>query len=237
MSRVFRTTVEAPPVRIGQVEGNVAAERAAESRIRSLFPSMRIAENPNGDLLLPLVLFPQIEAHFQTELAKAREQATRDGHQRGYQEGLQEGLGQARTVAASFDQAISDLVIQREQLLQEARQDIIAMILKVSRKVTFEAVQTDESVVTAIVDSLLAQVGDRSQIRIRVHPDQVTLVRQHLEQFTSEDAMARQFAIEPDPRAHKGGCFIETPSGDLDARLDSQFEIIAQTLNGVMEAG
>jgi flagellar biosynthesis/type III secretory pathway protein FliH len=33
-----------------------------------------------------------------------------------------------------------------------------------------------------------------------------------------------------------GGCFIETPTGDIDARLESQFEVISDAVLGAEES-
>ena len=45
------------------------------------------------------------------------------------------------------------------------------------------------------------------------------------------------FSIEADPRVQAGGCFIETPSGDIDARLSSQFEVIEQLIRSGEDEG
>ena len=80
--------------------------------------------------------------------------------------------------------------------------------------------------VARIVDGLI----DRSQLRIKVHPDFLPIVEQNMHRFLSGTALIKEVIFEPDPRVRLGGCFIQTPTGDIDARLESQFEVIAESV-------
>jgi len=71
---------------------------------------------------------------------------------------------------------------------------------------------------------------DRSRLKIRVNPNHLPLVEQNIETFMKGSAAIKEIEIAADPRVQYGGCFIETPRGDIDARLESQFEVIEDTI-------
>jgi flagellar biosynthesis/type III secretory pathway protein FliH len=56
-------------------------------------------------------------------------------------------------------------------------------------------------------------------------------VEQNINRFLKGSTSIKEITIEPDLRVSYGGCFIETPTGDIDARLESQFEVIDEVLN------
>ena len=82
--------------------------------------------------------------------------------------------------------------------------------------------------IRGVIDSLI----DRSRLKIKVNPDHLPIVEQNIDRFLEGSTTIKELAIEPDPRVKHGGCFIETPTGDIDARLESQFDVIADTLCG-----
>ena len=57
-----------------------------------------------------------------------------------------------------------------------------------------------------------------------------------MDRFLSGSTAIKDLQFEADPRVREGGCFIETPTGDIDARLESQFEVIEHVLRGGGEA-
>ena len=148
---------------------------------------------------------------------------------------MQEGLNEARTVLSKFEKAISDLIGQREGVLEEAKRHILELALKVARKVTFDAVKTDEEVTIRMIEGVISQLVDRSELKVKVHPDHLPVVEQNMNRFLSNSTAIKNLRFEPDPRVKYGGCFIETPTGDIDARLESQFEVIGQALDAAEE--
>ena len=57
-----------------------------------------------------------------------------------------------------------------------------------------------------------------------------SIVEQNINTYLKGSTAIKELAIVPDARVRYGGCFIETPNGDIDARLESQFEILADAL-------
>ena len=56
------------------------------------------------------------------------------------------------------------------------------------------------------------------------------VVEQNIARFLSAKTALKEIIFEADPRVRFGGCFIETPGGDIDARLESQFEVITEVI-------
>jgi flagellar assembly protein FliH len=148
---------------------------------------------------------------------------------------LEKGLDEARKVLKQFEKAVEDAVAQRIELLEEAKQKILEMVIQISRKVTFDALQIDPETTMAMIEGVINQLVDRSRLRIKVHPTHLPQMEQSMNRFLSSSTSIKELTFEADPRVRIGGCFIETPTGDIDARITSQFDVIEDALRGGTE--
>lgn len=230
MSRIIRHVTSASTVFIGERNHDVEAEGRAERTLGTLFPAVAVMTAADGCKLIPIEEISKIEEVYRTEIQKAHQAGFDDGKRQGFEKGLHEGKEEARKVIASLNQAVADAVSQREEMLQEARQKILDLVLLISRRVTFDAVDVDREATVGIIAGVIDQLVDRSRLKIKVHPDHLPIVEQHLDSFLPDNSTIKELVIEADPRVKLGGCFIETPSGDIDARLESQFEVIEGAL-------
>lgn len=229
MSKIITKAFVGPSVFIGERQLDLSAEAEAEKKLGSLFPLVAVMTSPDGAKLISIKEINKIEAEYHKGLEEARKQGFKNGHDAGYNKGLEE----ARRVLTRFDNAIKDAVMQRTQLLEEAKQKILDLVVKISRKVTFDAVEIDREATVEMIARIIDQLVDRSKLKIKVNPAHLPIVEQNINRFLSNNAAIKELTFEADPRVRYGGCFIETPGGDIDARLESQFDVI----NEVMQTG
>jgi len=213
-------------VSIGDSQLDTTAEANAETKLGLLFPVVSVITSPDGGKLIPILEVAKMEQKLNEDCEKAR----KEGYNDGYQKGLDKGLDEARQVLKRFESAISDAVGQRASVLEDAKQNILELVLQISKKVTFDAIDINREATVEIIEGVINNLVDRSRLRIKVHPDYLPLVEQNMDRFLSGSTSIKDLQFEADPRVRMGGCFIETPTGDIDARLESQFEVIADAL-------
>ena len=230
MSKIIRQSTPAPTVYIGERHLDFEREELAESRLGSIFPLVSVVTDADGAKLIPIQEIFKIERVYKEEKLKARQSGHDEGYQTGLNQGRAEGRAQAEKVLQQLDQAIKDAVQQRETLLNEAKQKILDLVIQISRKVTFDAITVDPETTLAMISGVIDTLIDRSRLKIKVNPDHLPIVEQNIERFMAGSATIKEISVEPDPRVRYGGCLIETPTGDIDARLESQFEVIEETI-------
>ncbi|MEW6049866.1 MAG: FliH/SctL family protein [Candidatus Zixiibacteriota bacterium] len=232
MSKIVRNVTDAPVVFIGERQRDLQAETKAVRILAEHYPTVECITSGDDVKFIPITEVVK----FERALQQAQESARDEGYQSGHEAGVRKGLDEARQVLARFDQAIKDAVTQRETLLQQAKSRILELVLQVSRKVTFDAIEADREATVELINGVINQLIDRSRLKIRVHPDFLPIMEQNMNRFLSSSAAIKEITFEADPRVRHGGCFIETPTGDIDARIESQFDVIADTLVGAEES-
>ena len=232
MSKILRQITHAPTVLIGERRHDPDIESEAESRLGDLFPVVAVETAIDGSKQIPIAEVFKIEEIHRREKDEAYKTGHDTGYENGYEEGKTEGLKEARKVLDQFDRAIKEVVEQRAAILEEARHKVLDLIVKISRKVTFDTIEIDQEATAEMISRVINQLIDKSRIKVKVNPDHLPLVEQSMDKFLSASSSIKELSVEPDPRVKYGGCFIETPTGDVDARVESQFEVI----DGVIRA-
>ncbi|MFH1700036.1 MAG: FliH/SctL family protein [Candidatus Zixiibacteriota bacterium] len=230
MSKVLSLPLANDKVLIGEYSIDYEAERKAESLLQTEYPGLMVLTSPEGKKQIPLQDLIQLHNKFSQEIKEAYNKGYEEGKQSGYEDGLNEGLEEARQVVDSLSGALSDIINQRHQLLTESKNKILDLVLKISRKLTFSAAEFNSQITKSIITGSIEQLIDKRNIKVKVHPGHLAELEQYIDKFMGSNAAIKEFNIEPDPRIRVGGCFIETPSGDIDARLESMYEVIKQAL-------
>lgn len=214
------------PHRVGDVNQDALTLLRIAGLLDQKYPEIVTETSSDGKRNIPL----REAAKFDERMKREVEEAFQRGHKDGHAQGRAEGREEAQKVFSAFGKAVQDCVGQRETLLREAELHITDMILKIARKLTFDTARLDPEITAGIVKGAIDTLIDKRNISVRVHPDHLPVLEQSIDEFKSMSTEIRDLQIEADPRVGFGGCFIRTPAGDIDARLESQFEIIEDTL-------
>ena len=174
------------------------------------------------------ISYEEYEQRFAAELDARRHEA----HEKGSREGREAGLAKALSEHASQLQALATVVRSARTRLEEG----IGDLSDVGAEIVFEAVckvlgqaLADREGIAAVVREAVRRVRDRSRLIVRVSPADFDVVRQNRDKIL-EGLDAAQVEIAADDRVELGGCLLETPSGNLDGRLEVQLANLRRTL-------
>lgn len=230
LSNIRSLPVTGEKILIGEYAVDAEAEERAGTFLMATHPDLLVITTPEGKRQIPLQDILILEQRFRAEIDAARRQAFEQGRQQGHAAGLDEGREEARRVVSSLSGLLTDITGQRHTILAEAKEKILELVLKISRRLTFTAAKLDLGITMSIISGAIDQLLDKSRLKVKVNPDHLAELEQYIDRFRAQDTAIKEFIFEPDPRVRIGGCFIETPAGDIDARLESMYDVIQQTI-------
>ena len=189
----------------------------------------------------------------QQEAEMMRQQARDEGSQQGYQEGkqagyeagYQDGLIQGQQAGrAEMEQSIAEAVATTRRMLDASQQESEAMIfaaerqivdiaLAVARKIIAYEIAENPMVVLPLVKAALQKVSDQEEVVIRVSVDDFDSVLMAKKDLQTMVGREHALKIIVDHTIESGSCIIDTSYGEVDARIDTQFETIKKALQGV----
>ena len=177
-------------------------------------------------------------------LRKAEQRASHleiEGYEKGFTQGEKDGLElgtrKAMKVIENMETLFRSFSQLREDIIQQHEKEILALVLSVLKKILHEQVVLDEKVIRETVLDALSIATDRSAVSIRLNPEDCISVENLKADFFSRIKELTTLKIIQDSSVKKGGCFLETPCGNVDARLETQLECIQQSLEETFEQG
>lgn len=170
------------------------------------------------------------------ELEKTYQERTEAAYKNGVQDGTVMGLEQGRQeIQSAMDQLqslVEGLAAYRETLSREIDTIVTQLSLSVAKMLIHREVAQDPDLILGVVREALRQVEDRRRLLIKVHPEDWEHVKGFEPQLREAMHGIREMEIKEDAQVRRGGCLIESDSGIVDARIDTQVEEIATGLLG-----
>lgn len=164
-----------------------------------------------------------------SELREEVEGRVREAYESGLREGTAAARDQARAEVESLRerlaQTIAGLVELRTQVLRQAEVDLVKLSIEVARRVLHRELTIDPGALKGLLKAALEKLEDQEIYRVRVHPEQETLMRDCLQGLGMPHIEVVADAAQP-----VGGAAFEVSSGYLDASIDTQLREIQRGL-------
>lgn len=187
----------------------------------------------DDDVESPLVAAAAEAQAIIAEAEVRRDQVLKDAWNEGYQAGHQEGVTQVNGALSVADHMVHAMADQIAQMPDRLAPQVTAMALEVAARIVRAELSVRPERVADIVRGAIRRATDRERLMIHVNPSDVAIVREAAPEFGTQIGGITRVEVVDDPRIPAGGCIVETPSGDIDARLATQFERLAQALADV----
>jgi len=170
-------------------------------------------------------------------LKKARaaaSEAEKQGYKKGYMEGYRQGNESGRKEAEErylelfqeklllLEDKISEFEEQKKQIFATLEKELLDLTLQIARKVIRDEIAARPETVLATLHAALADLNERTQITIRINPEDLPLVSDKSAPLRAELDRLQHYQLIPDPAIERGGVYLETETGDIDATIETQ---------------
>jgi flagellar assembly protein FliH len=181
-------------------------------------------------------------AEASAEASAIRELARAEGAAEGLREGRAAGRAQVDAAARALDRALVELRRVGEQHACALEREAVELALALAAKILGGALQAQPERVLDVLAGALRRVGDRRRVTILVNPADLALVREALDDASSElagrtrAAGVEQYELQADRRVDAGGVVVRTRESEVDAsvltQLDRAREVVRDELRG-----
>ncbi|UTY23579.1 flagellar assembly protein FliH [Treponema denticola] len=156
--------------------------------------------------------------------------AYKEGFNRGREEGFKEGNLEVQRLTDRLHTIINKTMDRRQEILSETEQQIVDLVLLMTRKVVKVISENQRNVVVSNVVHALRKVKGRGDVVIRVNLADVKMTTEHTKNFISAAENIKNITVVEDSTVDQGGCIIETDFGAVDARITSQLNELEQKI-------
>ncbi len=114
------------------------------------------------------------------------------------------------------------------EIVARSEMDLVEFALEIAKKIVGREATIDREIAVALVKVSLKKLHDRSIAEVHLHPDDFEFVQANRAKLDFRGTLE----LIADQTVSVGGCLIHTETGDIDARIESQFAEIAHGLLG-----
>ena len=170
------------------------------------------------------------EANVEKENIKAT--AHQDGYKEGHEQGFMEGQNEVNRLVERVHKIVESVMVRREEILCETEQQIVELVLLMTRKVVKIISENQKTVVLSNVLAALKKIRTRGNITLRVNTEDLKLTTAHVDEFIKRIENVNGISVIEDSSVDRGGCIVETDFSAIDARISSQ---LAELESKIME--
>lgn len=167
----------------------------------------------------------------QEEIARITKESNAQGHRQGHQQGLDESRQSVEKALSDLEAMSQKIVDSEKAFLRNAEKHIVSLALAVAKKIIGREVKSDKDLVVYTIRESLKLVTDKTRITVLVNPDELENVLSHRRELQEIDRDLPEMEFVPDDRIEPGGCIVETRTGAVDGRMESQLEEIERNFS------
>jgi flagellar assembly protein FliH len=197
--------------------------------IREAAPGFQRWEPPQmGEPAAAIAANQEVEARpTVSELEALERQAREEGYAAGQREGLAAAQQQLRTRMAQLDALYASAARPLQDLDAATELELARLSLVIARQVLVHELRTAPELVVQIVrQAVLALPSATRELRVRLHPDDLALLREL-------GAAETHWQLLADPALARGDCRLESERSRLDARMATRLAAVADAVLGV----
>jgi flagellar biosynthesis/type III secretory pathway protein FliH len=147
-----------------------------------------------------------------------------------FDKGYADGLHAVGAAAKRLDAVITGIDDFRNKKTIELLPDIVELAADIATKIIHVSIEKDREIIVSVVREAIRKLGGwEEKLMIRVNPADYDIMLTNLE-VLREESRLRDITIEPSASISPGGCYIETPSGEVDARIEEQLKEIRDAI-------
>ncbi len=158
----------------------------------------------------------------------------KEGYEKGYAEGYDKGVkdGEKETAAKlkRLEGIIKEIEGYKEKKVNELLPQFTDLSMEIAKKIVHKEIELDKDVIMHIARDAVKRIEESvEEVVIKVsHMDYEVMIA-HLNELKEQSGL-KNIIIEPQQAISPGGCYIETRTGEIDARIEEQTKEISDAV-------
>lgn len=167
--------------------------------------------------------------------AQAYEKGYKEGFEKGYADGHNQALQEGRSAIDDSIRRLSLIIEEiggfKEKKLNELLPLFLDLAKDIAAKIIRREIETDGEIVLSIVRDAIKKINEgEEKLVIKVNPADYEVIIENLSSL-KEESGAGTVSIETSLSISPGGCYIETATGEIDAKIETQIKEVDNAIS------
>ena len=161
------------------------------------------------------------------------EKAYAKGFARGEKAGLESGNEKIESVVTWINKGLSELIKIRQDIYLETEQEIVKLAMTIARKIVCNEICVNKNAVVNVVKEAVKKVEGSERVKVKLSIKDFQFIKSEKPAIIDKITNIENVGFEMDESISDGGCIIETESGDVDARIEKQFQAVEEAFESL----
>ena len=166
----------------------------------------------------------------QENISSIEQEAYEKSFAQGEKDGFEFGEKKAIKVIENIENLFNEMVSLKHDVLKQYEREIIDLTFAVAEKIVHHEVRSKEFIIKNAIFEALELAVEKSKVVFNVNPDDYDYVEKLRPEIFNQNKRIKSIVVTSDPGVTRGGCYLETPYGNIDATIESKLEKIYQCL-------
>jgi len=105
--------------------------------------------------------------------------------------------------------------------------EVLNLALNIAQKLILKEIETDPKISLRLIKEVLNYIAEGTELNIKVNPEEYKFLEENLLKYIPP---SQKIKLIPDESISKGGIFIETSLGVIDATFEKRWKKLLETL-------
>lgn len=160
------------------------------------------------------------------------------GKEKGFDEGYKTGYDEGKMESEKLIQEALDIkkayIEKRNNLLKEAEEELIHLVIAIYEKVLAKRVEEDEEIIVSLVLKGIENLEIDEKLTIIVSQYDYHTVNKYKDQILAKASLIDELDIRVSSDMEKGDCILETSKGAVDVSINKQLEEVKELLINIL---
>jgi len=176
-----------------------------------------------------------LQKAFQEGYQEGQHIGKEQGYQEGYQVGYQEGEQEAVALKADAESILQAAYEEKDRILQGIEPKMVQLLENILEKMVGATLKFHPNVILFLIKKGFQETSFKGDIHIYVSEEDYDTVVKNKEEFLRD--IEQEVIIMKESSLQRGDCILETPIGNIDCSLGSQFQEVKKELYMLFEQG
>ncbi len=165
-----------------------------------------------------------------------------EGYKKGYKEGFEKGEKEAqerykileKSLEKNFKEKISiiekffkNLEKEIQEVILNLDKEILKLSFNIAEKMILKELQIDQGISLRVIKEALNYIAEGTEVNIKVNPEEYEFLKENILKYIIPP---QRIKLIPDDSISKGGVFIETSLGIIDATFEKRWKKFLEEL-------
>jgi flagellar assembly protein FliH len=200
---------------------------------RFISSSSRTSSDPGNKIEQLLEEIDERERYIK-QVTEKTHSVEKEAYEKGFAQGEKAGmeLGEKRfdSVIKSFNEALEEVRRLKEELYQKTEQEMLELVLAITRRIIKKEVSTDNKVILNLIKSALKYVADQERVKVRLNPSDLEFASQHKGEIMEGMKEMGNVILEGNEGVSRGDAVIESNHGIIDCGIEKHLQKVEEAL-------